>query len=188
MPGSRHPVVPDLAAPNNMAAHSACGRCGTHWGYQNPASVTTCASGHGCGTCPGLPAVVRLKAELTSPTWEKAWGKFPTRLGRLVADPADLAAQHRVLVAEYQELGVLGHLMPGPQDPARVRDPPQPAPASPVTGRRRPAETATPTDRSRAVPRTKTGSGRWPNQRISPGRVTWMRFSAPTAVHSQLSR
>ena len=96
-----------------MAAHSACGRCGTHWGYQNPASVTTCASGHGCGTCPGLPAVVRLKAELTSPTWEKAWGKFPTRLGRLVADPADLAAQHRVLVAEYQELGVLGHLMPG---------------------------------------------------------------------------
>jgi hypothetical protein len=31
----------------------------------------------------------------------------------LVADPADLAAQHRVLVPEYQQLGVLGHLPPG---------------------------------------------------------------------------
>src|ERR1035438_1285237 len=69
---------------------------------------------------------------------------------------------------------------PSAADPARVRDPPQPAPASPVAGRRCPAETATRTDRSRAVPRTKTGSLRWPNQRISPGRVTWMRFSAPT--------
>jgi hypothetical protein len=30
-----------------------------------------------------------------------------------VADPADLAAQHRVLVPEHQELGVLGHLTLG---------------------------------------------------------------------------
>jgi hypothetical protein len=28
--------------------------------------------------------------------------------------------------------------------------------------------------------RTKAGSHRWPDQRIPPGRVTWMRFSAPT--------
>src|ERR1017187_8008574 len=75
---------------------------------------------------------------------------------------------------------------PSAADPARVRDPPQPAPASPVAGRRCPAETATRTDRSRAVPRTKTGSRRWPNQRISPGRVTWMRFSAPTRLLSAL--
>ena len=32
---------------------------------------------------------------------------------RLVADPADLAAQHRVLVPERQELGVLGYQVPG---------------------------------------------------------------------------
>ena len=32
---------------------------------------------------------------------------------RLVADPADLRTQHGVLVPEHQELGVLGHLMPG---------------------------------------------------------------------------
>ena len=30
-----------------------------------------------------------------------------------VADPADLAPQHRVLVLEHQELGILGHLTPG---------------------------------------------------------------------------
>ena len=37
----------------------------------------------------------------------------PQPVARLVADPADLAAKHRVLVPEHQELGVLGHLMPG---------------------------------------------------------------------------
>jgi hypothetical protein len=36
-----------------------------------------------------------------------------SRFGWLVADPADLAAQHRVLVPEHQELGILGHLAPG---------------------------------------------------------------------------
>jgi hypothetical protein len=39
-----------------------------------------------------------------------------------------------------------------------------------------PAETATTTGHSRAVPRTKTDSRRWHDQRISPGRVTWMRL------------
>ena len=37
----------------------------------------------------------------------------PQLVGRLVADPAGLAAQHRVLVPEHQEFGVLGHLTPG---------------------------------------------------------------------------
>ena len=37
----------------------------------------------------------------------------PQPVARLVADPADLAAKHRVLVPEHQELGVLGHLTPG---------------------------------------------------------------------------
>jgi hypothetical protein len=37
----------------------------------------------------------------------------PHPVARLVADPAGLAAQHRVLVPVYQEFGVLGHLTPG---------------------------------------------------------------------------
>ena len=43
-----------------------------------------------------------------------------------------------------------------------------------------PLKPATRTDRSRAVPDPKTGSRRWPDQRIPPGRMTWMSFSAPT--------
>ena len=37
----------------------------------------------------------------------------PQPVARLVADPADLAAQHRVLVPQHQEFGILGHLTPG---------------------------------------------------------------------------
>ena len=44
----------------------------------------------------------------------------------------------------------------------------------------RTAETTTRTGRSRPVPRPKTDSRRWPDQRISPGRMTWTRFSART--------
>jgi hypothetical protein len=37
----------------------------------------------------------------------------PATAGRLVADLADLAAQHRVLVPEHQQSGVPGRFMPG---------------------------------------------------------------------------
>ena len=37
----------------------------------------------------------------------------PEPVAWLVTDPADLAAQHRVLVPEHQEFGILGHLTPG---------------------------------------------------------------------------
>jgi hypothetical protein len=37
----------------------------------------------------------------------------PQPVTRLVAEPADLAAQHRVLVPEHQEFGILGYLTPG---------------------------------------------------------------------------
>jgi hypothetical protein len=37
----------------------------------------------------------------------------PQPVGWLVADPADLPAQHRVLVPEDQEFGILGCLTPG---------------------------------------------------------------------------
>lgn len=42
----------------------------------------------------------------------------PQPVGRLVADPADLAAQHRVLVLEHQDPGILGHPTPGQQPQA----------------------------------------------------------------------
>ncbi len=71
---------------------------------------------------------------------------------------------------------------PSAADPAPVRDPPQSAPAAPLAPRRCPAETATTTGHSRAVPRKKTDSRRWHDQRISPGRMTWMRLSAPTGA------
>src|SRR6266487_7105692 len=74
------------------------------------------------------------------------------------------------------------HLGPGPPaaDPAQLRNPPQSAPATPLPGRRRAAETATRAGRSRPVPHPKTSSGRWPDQRISPGGMTWTRLSART--------
>jgi putative transposase len=71
---------------------------------------------------------------------------------------------------------------PSAADPARLRDPPQPASAAPLAARRRAADTADRTGRSGAVPRPKTHSRRWPDQRISPGRMTWTRFSARTGL------
>jgi hypothetical protein len=37
----------------------------------------------------------------------------PQPVARLVTDPADLAAQHCILVPQHQKSGVLGHLPPG---------------------------------------------------------------------------
>src|ERR1019366_4712292 len=34
-------------------------------------------------------------------------------------------------------------------------------------------------------PRPKTQSRRWPDQRISPGRITWTRFSARTGMRAR---
>jgi len=45
----------------------------------------------------------------------------------------------------------------------------------------RAAEAAPRAGRSRSVPRPKTEAHQWPDQRISPGRMTWTRFSARTA-------
>jgi transposase InsO family protein len=50
------------------------------------------------------------------------------------------------------------------------------ASAAPLPARRRAAETAARTGRSRPVPRPTTHPRRWPGQRISPGRMTWTRF------------
>src|ERR1017187_7015341 len=57
----------------------------------------------------------------------------------------------------------------------------QSAPASPVAGLRCPAETATRTGRPCAAPCPKTPLRQRHDQRIPPGRMTWTRFSAPTA-------
>ena len=40
-------------------------------------------------------------------------GREPQPVGWLVADTADLASQHRVLVPEHQEFGILGGFPPG---------------------------------------------------------------------------
>ena len=68
--------------------------------------------------------------------------------------------------------------------PGQYGTPPQSAPASPFPERRRAAEATTRACRSRPVLHPKTRSSRWPDQRISPGRMTWSRFSAPTALTS----
>ena len=60
------------------------------------------------------------------------------------------------------------------------QDPPQPAPAAPLPARRRTTETATRAGQPRPLPRPKTHSRRWPDQRIPPSRITWIRFSART--------
>jgi len=42
-------------------------------------------------------------------------GREPEPAGRLAADPAGLPAQHRVLVPEHQQFGVLERTTPGEQ-------------------------------------------------------------------------
>src|ERR1035441_8451239 len=54
------------------------------------------------------------------------------------------------------------------------------APARHGAAPRRAADTATRAGRPRPVPRPKTRSRHWPDQRISPDRMTWTRFSART--------
>jgi hypothetical protein len=61
-------------------------------------------------------------------------------------------------------------------DPAPVRGSPQSAPAAPLPARNCHCETVSAT--CRPVPHTKTRMRRWLAQRISPGRMIWMRFSA----------
>ena len=51
---------------------------------------------------------------------------------------------------------------------------------APLPARRRAAETATRAGQPRPAPGPKTRSRRRPDQRISPGRMTWMRLSART--------
>jgi hypothetical protein len=60
--------------------------------------------------------------------------------------------------------------------------PTQSAPAAPLSQRRRTTETAARARRSCPAPHPKTSSGRRPDQRISPGGVTWTKLSARTAA------
>ena len=60
------------------------------------------------------------------------------------------------------------------------QDPPQSALAAPLSVRRRAAEATTRASRSRPRPHPKTRLSRLPDQRISPVRMTWSRFLAPT--------
>ena len=49
----------------------------------------------------------------SAPGDQPGQGREPQPVARLVADPPDLTAQHRVLMPEHEEFGVLGHLTPG---------------------------------------------------------------------------
>ena len=89
-------------------------------------------------------------------------------------------------------VGPYPHLEPGSSaaDPAPVRGSPQSAPAAPLPARSCHCETVAAICRLRPVPHTKTRMRRWLDQRISPGRMTWMRFrhaqsSAVSALTSQ---
>jgi hypothetical protein len=57
--------------------------------------------GHGEHSCPPVPGD------------QPGQRREPQPAGRLIADPADLTAQHRVLVLEHQKLGILGRFTPG---------------------------------------------------------------------------
>jgi hypothetical protein len=83
----------------------------------------------------------------------------PQPAGRLAADPAGLAAQHRVLVPEHQELGVPGRLAPGQHHQAAGQT------ASEQAGHRE--------DHSAMLPAPKTARAR-------PDRVTEPRKVADT--------
>ena len=115
---------------------------------------------------------------LTGPTWSQF---LRSQAGAILAsdfftaDLLDGTQAYVLAVIEHasRRIRILG--------PARVRDPPQSPPASPVAGRSRTAQTATRTGRSRPVPRPKADPHRLPDQRVPPGRMTWMRFSARTA-------
>jgi hypothetical protein len=55
------------------------------------------------------------REDLTPPVPGDQFGQCrePQPVARLLADPADLTAQHHVLVPQNQEFGILGHLTPG---------------------------------------------------------------------------
>ena len=75
------------------------------------------------GDQPSVPGEQRRgghREDLTPPVPGDQLGQCrePQPVARLVADPADLAAQHLVLVPQHQELGILGRLTPGPHHQA----------------------------------------------------------------------
>jgi hypothetical protein len=90
-----------------------------------------------------------------------------------------------VCVLYQRALGPHPHLEPGSSsaDPAPVRKPSQSAPSAPLPARSRPSETAAATCPPQPVPHTKTRMRRRLGQRISPGRMMWIRFSARTIPH-----
>ena len=109
-----HATVPPRRIAGRDADHEFpdCGCCGRSSGSP-PAGVVPFA-----GDQAPVPGEQRRRGHhehLTPPSAGDQPGQCrkPHPVGRLVADPAGLAAQHRVLVPKYQELGVLGHLTPG---------------------------------------------------------------------------
>ena len=59
----------------------------------------------------------------SAPGDQPGQGRKPQPVARLVADPPDLTAQHRVLMPEHEEFGILGHLTPGQHHQAAQQTP-----------------------------------------------------------------
>jgi hypothetical protein len=68
---------------------------------QPPVPGEECRRGHREHLAPSLPGD------------QPGQCREPQPVGWLVADPADLAAKHHVLVPQHPEFGILGHLTPG---------------------------------------------------------------------------
>ena len=109
-----HATVPPRRIAGRDADHQFPDRgCGRRSSGSPPAGVVPCARGQspvpGGQRCRGHQEHLALPAAGDQP----GQCRKPHPVARLVADPAGLAAQYRVLVPEYQEFGVLGHLTPG---------------------------------------------------------------------------
>jgi len=81
-----------------------------------PSGTPPAGVGPLAGDKPPVPGEQRRRGHrehLAPPAPRNQPGEYgePQPVGRLVTDPADLTTQHRVLVPEYQQFGILGHLI-----------------------------------------------------------------------------
>jgi hypothetical protein len=109
----------------------------------------------------------------------------PQPVARLVADPADLAAQYGVLVPEHQELGILGHLTPRQHHEAVEQTAHEQVDAREhhsgmISPRKTPSATPDRVAERSALLRER--AGHHPNRISEPHRTVLLRVSGPGTV------
>ena len=118
-----------VAEPDQLALHPPVPPCGVLYGHADHELADRGCRGRPPGTPPArvvplardqapVPGEQRRRGHhehLAPPAAgnQSRQRREPQPVARLVADSADLAAQNRVLVPEYQQLGVVGCLVPG---------------------------------------------------------------------------